>query len=230
MAFCTSGLNFIIARYPVFQTGSIVKWRTIYRLLDFINAFPFVLKPIFGFISDVFPLYGYRFKSYIIGNLLVQFSCSLVLFLNKKPSLFTLLSLNAVLTMTAAFISCLLQGVITMVTKIDSKIRNPEFRKGSKTVESKSHLFIGIYQFLFLLSFYAFTMIVSFFDIDSFLSQKVVYPMTAAFSFVSGMMSMYIFKERKVNKKNWATKSDFNFFQQIYFFLLLITIDLPKLI
>ena len=204
MAFCTSGLNFIIARYPIFQSGSIVKWSTIFRVLNLLNAFPFVLKPIFGFISDVFPLYGYRFKSYIIWNLLVQFCCSLVLYFSNKPSLTTLLTLNAILNATAAFISCLLQGMITMVTKIDSKISFPEFRKGSQEFDSKSHLYIGIYQFLFLLSYYAFTVLAFFANGDDFLAHKVVYPMSSLLICVRD--DNYVFFQRKKGNKMLSIK------------------------
>ena len=201
MAFCTSGINFTIGRFPAFESQNLFEWRSIYMILSLFRGVPFMLKPLFGFLSDIFPVFGYRFKSYIIANLFLQLVCSLVLYFFRTPSLILLLVLSALLNLTAAYISCLLEGVITMVTKMDSKISFPEFTKKSKIFQSKSHIYIGLYQFLFLLSEFIFTLMVTYFELDFFLTQKIIYPLTAALSFFSGIFIMIWFKERKVRPK-----------------------------
>ena len=201
MALSSSGLRSVISSLAVFEIPKFGKHSNILSIITFITGFPFLLKPVLGFISDVLPIFRFRFKSYLIGNLVVQLGCCLVIYFVKDPSLMTLLVLNAVLNVTATFMICLLQGMITLATKIDSKIRFPEFLNKSANFESKSNRLIGIYQCFFLLSVYAYDVVIYLTVLNVDFSSKIIFAMAGSFSTLTGLIILYFFEDRKVRKK-----------------------------
>ena len=105
--------------------------------------------------------------------------------------------------------SCLLQGILTLVTKIDSKIRFPDFLKNSAVFESKSHRYIAGYQFLLFLSEFLLTFFSIFVDINGILSLRIIYLTSSGLTVLSAVVIMFYFKERKV-------KGSVQFLSQIF--------------
>ena len=76
-------------------------------LFQSILSFPFILKPLFGLISDVYPLFGYKRKIYIIFNGIAIFLCWLIL------SLFnTSVKLSIIILLILEIFYLRLQGVL----------------------------------------------------------------------------------------------------------------------
>ena len=202
MAFSTQALTFLLSSFAGFQAAKKVELTDNFVvLLETIRVLPFLLNPLYGFLSDVFPLFGYRFKSFIIGCLLIQLVVCLCIFYLDNLNLDTLLSLGFVLNITSAFISCLLQGIVTIVTKIDSKIHYPEFVEDKKrsVLYSKSNRLIGVYQFLFLCGNYLSSYFSYLASSNDIISQEYLYLIYGALTFVFGVIIIFFFKERKVN-------------------------------
>ena len=152
MAFFGNGLAFLNSVFTQEIGSSIYEETTVYNIIIFFEGLPFVLKPFWALVSDIHAPFGFRFKSLIIGFTIFQTSCCLLLFLIDKPSFAMYLILNSIISLSTAVNSVLVQGIITMVTKIDAKVRYPEFKKNSGLYESKSNRFIGCYQGILLTS------------------------------------------------------------------------------
>ena len=201
MAFCIQGLGYLLSRFAAFEAQRKVKITNgFFVLLATIRLSPFGMKPFYAFISDVFPIYGFRFKSFMIAGLFIQLVVCLLLFFIEKPGLDTLFLLDFVLNVTSAFISSLVEGVITIVAKIDSKIRYPEFLENSEVFESKTNRFIGAYEFLVLAGDYLFRYLNFYALINKIVSEKIIYLLTGGISFGIGMIIIFNFKERKVSQ------------------------------
>ena len=203
MAFCVQGLSSLTSGFANYEARQkIIKTDKFLVLLATVKRVPFFLNPIYAFLSDVFPLGAYRFKSFITGCLFLQLVICIILFFLEDPSLRTLLVLDVMLNISLAFINTLLQGMVTIVTKIDSKIRYPEFVENSEVFESKSLRYIGVYQFLVLFGAYLFRYLNFFALINKIISEKKVYLVTGGLTFALGIIIIFYFKERKVRTKN----------------------------
>ena len=204
MAFSIQGATFLLSTFASFEASKKVEITSSFLVfLDLLRICPFLLKPLYGFISDVFPLFGYRFKSFMIGGLFVQLMICLFLYFYEDPSLITLYSLDLMLNITCAFVGSLAEGIITIDTKIDSKICYPDFLENQNkyVFESQSNRFIGVYQFLFLCGNYLFSYVSYLISSHKILSQKKIFLMYGTLTFVFGMMTLFYFKEKKVRKK-----------------------------
>ena len=203
MGFFIQGLTFILSSFAEFEASQRVKVTdNFFVFLATIRLFPFLLKPLYGFISDVQPVFRYRFKSYLIGCILLQLVISLLLYFLDDPSLKTLLFFDLVLNFTCAFISSLLEGIITIVTKIDSKVRYPMFleNRALSGFESNRSRYLGIYQFLFLSGDYLFSYLSNLAASYRIFSPRTCYLLAAGLTFVFGVILIYFFKERKERK------------------------------
>ncbi len=83
---------------------------------DFIIALPFMIKPLWGMLTDFFPIFGYRRKSYLIlSGVLATSICCCVAALPNRPSFETLALLFALFTVSIAMADVVCDG--TMVEK-----------------------------------------------------------------------------------------------------------------
>ena len=199
MAVFGNGLVFLNGVFSAIIANRIYQKTWLFNIITYSGSFPFAMKPLWSFISDISPLYGYRFKSYIVGSSVIQVICCVIMFFIGKPSLITFLILNSFINLTGAINSALVQGIITIVTKIDAKIRFPELRENSAVFESKSHRFIGGYQGFLFTSEFLFYFLNRYLISNEWVSVKWVYMINAVFSVVSVLVIMLYFKERKVN-------------------------------
>lgn len=82
----------------------------------FIVGLPFMVKPLWGILTDFFPIFGYRRKSYfIISGLLAAAVCFFVAGLPSAPSFVTLAVLFTLFTVSIAMADVVCDG--TMVEK-----------------------------------------------------------------------------------------------------------------
>ena len=202
MAFCVQGLSSLTSGFANYEARKkVIPTEKFLVLLATIKRVPFFLNPIYAFVSDVFPVLGYRFKSFIIGCLFIQMVICVILFVLEDPSLGTLLVLDVMLNITSAFVNTLLEGMVTIVTKIDSKIRYPEFLKNSEVFESKSLRYIGVYEFLVLLGYFLFRYLNFYASINKIVSsEEKIYLVTGVVTFTLGIIIMFYLKEKKVSE------------------------------
>jgi Na+/melibiose symporter-like transporter len=93
-------------------------------LFQSILSFPFILKPLFGLISDVYPLFGYKRKIYIIFNGIAIFLCWLIL------SLFnTSVKLSIIILLIKSFSKTFLNACTSAVLVEISKKRKEDEKK-----------------------------------------------------------------------------------------------------
>ena len=96
-------------------------------LFQSILSFPFILKPLFGLISDVYPLFGYKRKIYIIANGIIIFLSWLILSLfntSVKLSIFILLIKSFSKTFLNACTSAVLVEISKKRKEDDKKLEN----------------------------------------------------------------------------------------------------------
>ena len=96
-------------------------------LFQSILRFPFILKPLFGLISDVYPLFGYKRKTYIIVNGIIIFLSWLILSLfntSVKLSIFILLIKSFSKTFLNACTSAVLVEISKKRKEDDKKLEN----------------------------------------------------------------------------------------------------------
>jgi len=93
-------------------------------LFQSILSFPFILKPLFGLISDVYPLLGYKRKTYIIVNGIIIFLCWLIL------SLFnTSVKVSIIILLIKSFSKTFLNSCTSAVLVEISKKRKEDEKK-----------------------------------------------------------------------------------------------------
>ena len=97
-------------------------------LIQSILSFPYILKPFFGFISDVFPFFGYKRKSYLIFNsIIILISWMLLSFLNL--SLYLTISILLIKAISKTFLNACSSAVLVEISK------NKKHEKDEKKLE-----------------------------------------------------------------------------------------------
>ena len=97
-------------------------------LIQSILSFPRMLKPLFGFISDVFPFFGYKRKSYLIFNSIIIFISWMILsFLNL--SLYLTLVVLLIKSLSKTFLNACSSAVLVEISK------NKKHEKDEKKLE-----------------------------------------------------------------------------------------------
>ena len=81
-----------------------------------ILSFPYILKPFFGFISDVFPFFGYKRKSYLILNsIIIFFAWMAMACLNL--SLYSTISILLIKAICKTFLNACSSAVLVEISK-----------------------------------------------------------------------------------------------------------------
>ena len=96
-------------------------------LIQSILRFPNILKPLFGFMSDIYPFFGYKRKSYIlINSILIFISWTILSFFNLSVILTILILLIQAISKTflAACSSAVLVEISKKRSKNDKKLEN----------------------------------------------------------------------------------------------------------
>ena len=98
-------------------------------LIQSILSFPYILKPLFGFISDVFPFFGYKRKSYLILNSIIIFlSWMAMAFLNL--SLYLTIVILLIKAICKTFLNACSSAVLVEISK------NTKQKKKEKKLET----------------------------------------------------------------------------------------------
>ena len=98
-------------------------------LIQSILSFPYILKPLFGFISDVFPFFGYKRKSYLILNSIIIFlSWMAMAFLNL--SLYLTIVILLIKAICKTFLNACSSAVLVEISK------NTKHEKEEKKLET----------------------------------------------------------------------------------------------
>ena len=85
-------------------------------LIQSILSFPNILKPLFGFMSDIYPFFGYKRKSYIVINSILIFISWLILsFFNPSVELTILILLIKAISKT--FLNACSSAVLVEISK-----------------------------------------------------------------------------------------------------------------
>ena len=97
-------------------------------LIQSILSIPRIFQPLFGFISDVFPFFGYKRKSYLIFNSAIIFiSWMLLSFLNL--SLYSTLAILLIKSLCKTFLNACSSAVLVEISK------NKKHEKDDKKLE-----------------------------------------------------------------------------------------------
>ena len=97
-------------------------------LIQSILSIPRIFQPLFGFISDVFPFFGYKRKSYLIFNSAIIFiSWMLLSFLNL--SLYSTLTILLIKSLCKTFLNACSSAVLVEISK------NKKHEKDDKKLE-----------------------------------------------------------------------------------------------
>ena len=198
MGFFVDGLSFVILRFPTTKINKPLNTTAIVMVMNFLNAFPFSLKPIWGFMSDESPMFGYRFKSYILLCVGVQLIMSLALTFGRVKSYFVIFILTSIMNVANSINSCLVEGVVTIATKIDSRVRFPDFVKKSDVFLPNSYRYVGTYKLLVFISRNLFFFLDIFFNFNKILSNEVIYATNCCFYAISAFFIVCYFEEKKV--------------------------------
>ena len=83
---------------------------------------PWSFKPIWGFMSDSFNFFGYRFKSHCMIMSLITCSVASVLIFIPRPSIQILTITLAFHSLCCSYIDALAEGISAMVTKYNERI------------------------------------------------------------------------------------------------------------
>ena len=85
-------------------------------LFQSILSFPFILKPLFGLISDIYPFFGYKRKTYLILNGFIIFICWLFLSLFNHTVISTL-TILFIKSMSKSFLTACASAVLVEISK-----------------------------------------------------------------------------------------------------------------
>ena len=97
-------------------------------LIQSILSFPHILKPFFGFISDIFPFFGYKRKSYLIFNsIIILISWMLLSFLDL--SLYSTVGILLIKSISKTFLNACTSAVLVEISK------NKKHEKDEKKLE-----------------------------------------------------------------------------------------------
>ena len=97
-------------------------------LIQSILSFPHILKPFFGFISDIFPFFGYKRKSYLIFNsIIILISWMLLSFLDL--SLYSTVGILLIKSISKTFLNACTNAVLVEISK------NKKHEKDEKKLE-----------------------------------------------------------------------------------------------
>lgn len=97
-------------------------------LIQSILSFPRIIKPFFGFISDVIPFFGYKRKSYLILNSIIIFICWISLFL-LDASLYLTIFILFIKSLSKTFLNACSSAVLVEISK------NKKHEKDEKKLE-----------------------------------------------------------------------------------------------
>ena len=162
-------------------------------LIQSILNFPRIFKPFFGFISDVFPFFGYKRKSYLFFNSVIIFICWMLLsFLNL--SLYLTIAILLIKSLSKTFLNACASAVLVEISK------NKKHEKDDKKLEkfNTSIIYINLGTIL--------SSSTRGIALEYFSNQKMF--------FISGIMSFLdiiaavIYKEEKFKLKECGDKSN----------------------
>ena len=81
-----------------------------------ILSIPYILKPFFGFISDVFPFFGYKRKSYLILNSIIIFLCWMAMAC-LNHSLYSTIIILLIKAISKTFLNACSSAVLVEISK-----------------------------------------------------------------------------------------------------------------
>ena len=91
-------------------------------LVASILILPWSFKPIWGFMSDSFNFFGYRFKGHFMIMSLITFTIASSLMVFPQPSIEVLVTTLTLHSLACSYIDALAEGISAMVTKYNERI------------------------------------------------------------------------------------------------------------
>ena len=113
-----------------------------YSIFVSIMSIPWYLKPLWGFLSDSFFVFGYRFKSHCVLMSLLMIAPMLSYLLHPTPNLTYFTICQLVYNFGVAYVDALAEGISAVVTKLRETIQLlEEFNRMSGAYDKDSDLY-----------------------------------------------------------------------------------------
>ena len=164
-------------------------------------ALPWTIKPLFGLITDLYPLFGFRRKSYIllcgVFNLINWLVLSYYV-----VRLFSMISLLFLISCFSCFCSVIGEAIVVEVSQLNKKIKNNSYNKDNDEDDAKDYvsIYFIIKNFGCLLSAYFKGKFVEWFELKTIFLISIFVPILI-------IISGFILIEEKYNNNNREYKN-----------------------
>ena len=108
------------------------------------TSLPWLIKPLWGFFSDSFRFFGYRFKSHIMMATVVSMVAAAWMVVDPRPTATSFTLSNLLLSWSVAYIDTMAEGMTAVITKIYERIKIlEELENGKKDGDDDSMTAFG---------------------------------------------------------------------------------------
>ena len=129
--YCRDVLNMLAPDFSAFQSN--------------INL-PWLLKPLWGFFSDSFRFFGFRFKAHIMLATTISMLTAAWMAINDRPSTLSFTITNLILSSSVAYVDTMAEGMSAVITKIYERVKVlEELENGKKDGDDNSMTAFGSY-------------------------------------------------------------------------------------
>ena len=129
--YCKSVLNMTAPQLSAFQSNILLPW---------------LVKPLWGFFSDSFRFFGYRFKSHIMMATVVSMVAAGWMVVDPRPNTTSFTLSNLLLSLSVAYVDTMAEGMTAITSKIYERIKVlEELENGEKDGDDDSMTAFGIF-------------------------------------------------------------------------------------
>ena len=129
--YCKSVLDMTAPQFSAFQSNT---------------GLPWLIKPLWGFFSDSFWVFGYRLKSHIMMATVVSMLTSAWLVISPRPQATSFTISNLILSWSVAYVDTMAEGMSAVITKIYERIKIlEELENGKEEGDDDSMTAFGSY-------------------------------------------------------------------------------------
>ena len=197
MVSLNSGWSMYRANVETFYLMDVLKVNgTVFNEFDANTDIPWMVKPLWGFLSDSFFIFGYRLKSHIIAMSVLTIFSSVLLIFDPNPGYGMFTFVNMINSTATAYIDTMAEGMSAVITKSFARVKALEaVTSGNENKEDDSMTAYGSYNAVrtFFRGLMAF--------IGGLLAQKTSLAVTGAilafFPTILLLYVLFVFKEER---------------------------------
>ena len=107
---------------------------------------PWLIKPLWGFFSDSFRFFGFRFKAHIMMATTISMITAAWMAIDSHPTVLSFTISNLILSWSVAYVDTMAEGMSAVITKIYERIKVlEELENGKKDGDDESMTAFGSY-------------------------------------------------------------------------------------